>query len=102
MIWIYRVSAVTWTRQWSPYSRHFILRSGEPQVPGVVSVNSPAYDWGWIAGGTKTVKEGQNLRVERLRRRCHRNDPVLLFHLLAETRPDHVHECTRRRNALPV
>jgi len=38
-----------WVRHWWPYSRHFILRSNEPQVPGVISVNSPAYDWGFLA-----------------------------------------------------
>ena len=41
-------SAQTWVRRWSPYSRHFIVRSRE-DAPGVVSVNSPAYDWGWLA-----------------------------------------------------
>ncbi len=37
-----------WIRHWWPYSRQFILRSREPQVPGVISVNSPAYDWGFL------------------------------------------------------
>ena len=58
MIWINRVSARTWTRRWSPYSRHFILRSDEGHVPGVVSVNGPAYDWGWLAGQAEGVKAG--------------------------------------------
>lgn len=58
-VWIDRVSGETWTRHWSPYSRHYILRSQEPQVPGVVSVNGSAYDWGWLASAASTVKDGQ-------------------------------------------
>lgn len=42
-------AAQSWVRHWWPYSRRFILRSGIPNVPGVASVNSPAYDWGWLA-----------------------------------------------------
>jgi hypothetical protein len=61
-----RVSAETWTRHWSPYSRHFILRSDESQVPGVVSVNGPAYDWGWLAVGAGGVKDGETRRVDAL------------------------------------
>ena len=38
-----------WVRHWWPFSRHFILRSDESQVPGEISVNSPAYDWGFLA-----------------------------------------------------
>lgn len=38
-----------WHRHWWPYSRRFILRSHEGQTPGVISVNSPAYDWGFLA-----------------------------------------------------
>jgi hypothetical protein len=64
VIWIGRVSAQTWTRQWSPYSRHFILRSAEPQVPGVVSVNGPAYDWGWLAGQAAGVKAGRTHQAD--------------------------------------
>jgi len=56
--------AVAWMRHWWPYSRHFILRSQEPQVPGVVSVNSPAYDWGWLAMGADGVKAGHTRRVD--------------------------------------
>ena len=59
-----RVFAWTWTRHWWPYSRHFILRSQEPQVPGVVSVNSNAYDWGWLAMGARRVKAGHTRRVD--------------------------------------
>lgn len=66
VIWINRVSAETWTRHWSPYSRHFILRSDEAQVPGVVSVNSPAYDWGWLAGCAGTVHAGRARRCDAL------------------------------------
>lgn len=53
-----------WTRHWWPFSRHFILRSQEPQVPGVVSVNSNAYDWGWLAMGARRVKAGHTARVD--------------------------------------
>jgi hypothetical protein len=45
-----------WRRHWWPYSRRFILRSREPQVPGVISVNSPAYDWGWLAMCAHSLK----------------------------------------------
>lgn len=48
--------AVCWRRHWWPYSRHSILRSHEGQVPGVVSVNSPAYDWGWLALCARSLK----------------------------------------------
>lgn len=56
-------AAVTWVRRWSPYSRRYILRSDEPQVPGVVSVNGPAYDWGWLAQAAGEVKAGQTKRL---------------------------------------
>lgn len=58
--------AQSWVRHWTPYSRHFILRSQEPQVPGVVSVNSPAYDWGWLAGLAADLKAGQTRRLSAL------------------------------------
>lgn len=54
-------SAQSWVRHWWPYSRHFILRSHE-QVPGVVSVNSPAYDWGWLATCAREVRPGRTSR----------------------------------------
>lgn len=57
-------AAVTWVRQWSPYSRHFILRSDEPQVPGVISVNSPAYDWGWLARCVTVVKAARTVSCD--------------------------------------
>lgn len=63
VVWIGRVSGETWTRRWSPYSRHYIRRSHE-QVPGVASVNSPAYDWGWLALGAKRLDDGQTRRVD--------------------------------------
>jgi hypothetical protein len=44
-----QIADTAWVRHWWPYSRHFILRSREPQVPGEISVNSPAYDWGFLA-----------------------------------------------------
>lgn len=59
-------AAQSWARRWTPYSRHFILRSNEPQVPGVVSVNSPAYDWGWLAGLAHGLKAGQTRRLSAL------------------------------------
>jgi hypothetical protein len=59
------LAARTWTRHWWPYSRHFILRSHEPQVPGVVSVNSNAYDWGWLAMA-QGLKAGHTGRVDAL------------------------------------
>ena len=46
---ISKIVNTAWVRHWWPYSRHFILRSDEPQVPGDISVNSPAYDWGFLA-----------------------------------------------------
>jgi hypothetical protein len=58
------VSVWKWTRHWWPYSRHFIRRSREPQVPGVVSVNSLPYDWGWLAMGAESLKPGATLRVD--------------------------------------
>ena len=54
----------TWRRRWSTYSRHFNLRKGEPRVPGVASVNSPAYDWGWLARGARQLKAGQSRAVD--------------------------------------
>ena len=32
-------------------------------MPGDVSVNSPAYDWGWLALGAERLKAGQSRRV---------------------------------------
>lgn len=58
---ISHVVDTAWLRHWWPYSRHFILRSNEPQVPGLVSVNSPVYDWGFLA----ECAEGVNGRVKR-------------------------------------
>lgn len=55
-------AAQSWVRRWSPYSRHFILRSAESQVPGVVSVNSPVYDWGWLAGRVERLEAGHTGR----------------------------------------
>ena len=58
--------AVSWKRHWWPYSRQFIVRSHEPQVPGVISVNSPAYDWGFLAS-CANLQSGAT-------RRCHAYD----------------------------
>jgi len=54
----------TWKRHWWPYSRRFILRSQESQVPGVVSVNSNAYDWGWLAMGAHGLRAGNTRLVD--------------------------------------
>jgi hypothetical protein len=59
-------SAESWVRHWWPYSRRFILRSNEPQVHGVASVNSSAYDWGWLAGLAGGLKPGQTRRLSAL------------------------------------
>lgn len=64
VIWVNRVSAESWTRHWSPFSRHYILRSNEPQVPGVVSVNGPTYDWGWLASGAEGLEDGTTRQVD--------------------------------------
>jgi hypothetical protein len=47
------VAAHSWVRHWWPYSHRFIFRSG---MPGVASVNSSAYDWGWLAGCARRVR----------------------------------------------
>jgi hypothetical protein len=54
----------TWRRRWSPYSRRFNLRKGEARVPGVASVNSPAYDWGWLARRARRLEAGQSRKVD--------------------------------------
>lgn len=46
-------AAHSWVRHWWPYSRRFIRRSG---MPGVASVNSSAYDWGWLAACAHRVR----------------------------------------------
>jgi hypothetical protein len=58
-------SAVTWTRRWSPFSRHYILRSRE-DAPGVISVNSPAYDWGWLAVQLRRLQDGAHVTAGAL------------------------------------
>ena len=47
-IWFSDVWAHTWSRHWSRYSAR-VLRRGGPVVTGVASVNSPAFDWGFLA-----------------------------------------------------
>ena len=59
----FNVSDSAWLRHWWPFSRRFIIRSHE-NVPGVISVNSPAYDWGWIARGAHGTKPGHMVRVD--------------------------------------
>jgi hypothetical protein len=53
-----QVADTAWRRTWTPYSRHFIIRSNEPQVPGLLSVNSPTYDWGFLAECAEGVRTG--------------------------------------------
>ena len=43
----------TWRRRWSPYSRRWI--AGGP--PGVASVNTTAYGWGFLASGAAELKK---------------------------------------------
>lgn len=50
-----QVVDTAWVRHWSPYARHLITRSDTRQVPGLVSVNSPAYDWGFLLTDCGTV-----------------------------------------------
>jgi hypothetical protein len=40
-----------WVRRWSAYSRHYLVRGGAYTVPGLISVNGPAFDWAWLALG---------------------------------------------------
>ncbi len=54
--------AQSWVRHWSPYSRHYIVRSHE-SAPGVLAVNSPAYDWGWLAGLAQRLKDGETRQL---------------------------------------
>jgi hypothetical protein len=54
---------VAWTRHWWPYSRRFIVRSHE-DVPGVISVNSPAYDWGFLAQEVRGLAPGHTVRAD--------------------------------------
>jgi len=41
----------SWVRGWSPNSHRFLGRGGGFDVPGLMSVNGPAYDWAWLALG---------------------------------------------------
>jgi hypothetical protein len=45
-----------WRRHWAPFSRYFMIRS-EIEVPGTISVNSPSYDWGWLAGCARSAQD---------------------------------------------
>jgi hypothetical protein len=40
-------SDTAWVRRWSPFRHRVIAGLG---ASGTASVNSPAYDWGWLAG----------------------------------------------------
>jgi hypothetical protein len=50
--------AQTWTRHWWPYSHHWVAPS-----PGVASVNSSAYGWGFIASGLVHLKDGAHTKL---------------------------------------
>ena len=43
-------SETRWVRRWSAYSRT-LLRGGNRDLAGEASVNSPAFDWWWLAAG---------------------------------------------------
>jgi hypothetical protein len=53
------VFAQTWIRHWWPYARHWI--AGGP--PGVASVNSSAYGWGFLASGAAELKDGRQAKI---------------------------------------
>jgi len=57
------VDDVAWIRHWWPYSRRFIIRSHE-DVPGVIAVNSPAYDWGFLAQEIHGLAPGHTIRAD--------------------------------------
>lgn len=57
------VDEVAWIRHWWPYSRRFIIRSNE-DVPGIISVNSPAYDWGFLAQAARGLASGHTIRAD--------------------------------------
>ena len=50
--------AQTWTRHWWPYSHHWVA-----PVPGVASVNSNAYGWGFVASGVAHLKDGGHTKL---------------------------------------
>lgn len=43
-----------WVRRWSRFSKRVIAGTG---APGTASVNSPYYDWSWLAAGTHAARE---------------------------------------------
>jgi hypothetical protein len=43
----------SWSRRWSAYSHHYLARGGGFTVPGLISVNGPAFDWAWLALGAR-------------------------------------------------
>jgi len=56
------VRDVAWIRHWWPFSRRFIVRS-RVDVPGVMAVNSPAYDWGFLAQEVVGLRRGRTARA---------------------------------------
>jgi hypothetical protein len=52
------VFAQTWRRHWLPYSHRWI--AGGP--PGVASVNTTAYGWGFLAGAVAELKDGAHAK----------------------------------------
>ena len=53
-----RLFAQTWKRDWSRYSHHWVA-----PVPGVASVNSSAYGWGFLASGVVHLKDGAHVKL---------------------------------------
>jgi hypothetical protein len=49
-------AVATWTMHWWPFSRQFITVGPKPWAPGTISVNSPAYDWWFLARCAHTGK----------------------------------------------
>jgi hypothetical protein len=53
------VFARTWVRHWWPYSHHWVAGGS----PGVASVNSNAYGWGFLASGVYRLKDGAHAKI---------------------------------------
>src|SRR5258705_432905 len=50
-----KTSHVSWVRRWSMLSGDPLWRGGVKVAPGVASVNSPVFDWGWLAEGIQAT-----------------------------------------------
>ena len=55
-------SVIRWMRHWWPYSRRFM--KGFADVPGVISVNRPTRDWGFLTACAHGLKVGHTLRCD--------------------------------------